>query len=53
MNDDPSLIDIGHGGRLVLVDGQGRVRGHYETTAVGIDEVFHRAQHVLREQLER
>ena len=43
------IMDIGHGSRFVLVDGQGGVRGNYGTGPMGIDEVFHRAQHVLNE----
>jgi protein SCO1/2 len=43
-----NLIDIAHAPYFVLVDGQGRIRGYYQPTETGIDEVFHRAQHVLR-----
>lgn len=42
-----NVIDIAHVGRLVLVDWDGGVRGLYETDDPGLDEVFHRAQHVL------
>ena len=41
--------DIPHTTKLVLVDTQNRVRGYYDATDEGIDEVFHRAQHVLKE----
>ena len=41
--------DIPHTTKVVLVDGQHRIRGYYETDASGLDEVFHRAQHVLKE----
>jgi protein SCO1/2 len=41
-----SVIDIAHSGKLVLVDGQSRIRGYYDSDALGLDEVFHRAQHV-------
>jgi protein SCO1/2 len=42
-------MDIAHTGKLVLVDGAGRVRGYYGSDEMGLDEVFNRAQHVLRE----
>jgi protein SCO1/2 len=45
-------IDIAHTGKLVLVDGVGRVRGYYDSDEMGLDEVFNRAQHVLRQQRE-
>jgi protein SCO1/2 len=48
----PEPIDIAHTGQLVLVDGKGRVRGYYASDEMGLDEVFNRAQHVLREQRE-
>jgi len=43
-------MDIAHTGKLVLVDGTGHVRGYYDTTEMGLDEVYNRAQHVLRQQ---
>jgi protein SCO1 len=43
-----NLIHISHSSRLVLVDPFGRIRGYYDTDALGLDEVFHRATHVLR-----
>ena len=42
--------DAVHTGRLVLVDGSGRVRGFYGSDEVGLDEVYNRAQHVLRQE---
>jgi len=48
----PEPIDIAHTGQLVLVDGAGRIRGYYGSDEMGLDEVFNRAQHVLREQRE-
>ena len=48
----PGPIDIAHSGKLVLVDGAGRIRGYYGTDEMGLDEVYNRAQHVLREQRE-
>ncbi|MCG3173499.1 MAG: hypothetical protein GMKNLPBB_01696 [Myxococcota bacterium] len=44
------LYDIAHSVSFVLVDQSGGVRGFYESTPLGIDEVFHRAQHVLKER---
>ena len=43
------LYDIAHTGKLVLVDAHGNVRGYYDSTKMGLDEVFHRAQHVKKE----
>jgi len=43
-------IDIAHTGKLVLVDGLGRIRGYYDSNDLGLDEVYNRAQHVLRQQ---
>ena len=43
-------MDIAHTGKLVLVDGAGRIRGYYDSDEMGLDEVFNRAQHVLRQQ---
>jgi len=51
--DDPSPMDIAHTGKLVLVDGAGRIRGYYDSTEMGLDEVYNRAQHVLRQQREQ
>jgi len=50
--DGPQPIDIAHTGKLVLVDGSGRIRGYYGTDEMGLDEVYNRAQHVLRQQRE-
>lgn len=35
--------------RLLLIDAAGNLRGHYGIDEVGLDEVYHRAQHVLRD----
>ena len=43
-------MDIAHTGKLVLMDGAGRVRGYYDSNEMGLDEVFNRAQHVLRQE---
>lgn len=45
----PDLIDITHSGKLVLVDAEGGLRGYYDSDEMGLDEVFHRSQHVLHE----
>lgn len=45
-------IDIAHTAKLVLVDGRGNVRGYYGSDEMGLDEVFNRAQHVLRQARE-
>lgn len=48
------MIDIAHTTKLVLVDGDGNVRGYYASDdEMGLDEVFHRSQHVLREMRQR
>ena len=44
------LMDISHSGKFFLVDGDGGVRGFYDSDEMGLDEVFHRSQHVLKEQ---
>lgn len=41
--------DIPHTTKVVLVDTQNRIRGYYDTDDEGLDEVFNRAQHVLKE----
>jgi protein SCO1/2 len=41
--------DVPHTAKVVLVDGAGRIRGYYDTDEDGLDEVFHRSQHVLAE----
>lgn len=46
-------FDILHSGKLVLVDGAGRIRGYYDSDALGLDEVFHRSRHVLAERRRR
>ncbi|MEY2987095.1 MAG: hypothetical protein RJB13_616 [Pseudomonadota bacterium] len=45
------LIDIAHAQKLVLVDAQGRMRGYYDATSTGIDEIFYRAEAVVGESL--
>lgn len=41
--------DIPHTTKVVLVDPSNRIRGYYDTDEQGLDEVFWRAQHVLKE----
>lgn len=48
----PGPIDIAHTAKLVLVDGSGRIRGYYGSDGLGLDEVYNRAQHVLRQERE-
>jgi protein SCO1/2 len=43
------LVDIVHSGKLVLVDGDGGIRGYYDSDGEGLDELFHRSLHVLKE----
>ena len=50
---EAGLYDIAHSGKLVLVDGEGRIRGYYGIDEQGIDETFHRSTHVLLEQREQ
>lgn len=48
------MIDIAHTTKLVLIDYEGNVRGYYSSDdEMGLDEVFHRSQHVLREMRQR
>ncbi len=44
--------DVPHTTKVVLVDPSGHIRGYYDTDESGLDEVFHRAQHVLKEARE-
>ena len=48
--DEHGLMDIAHAGRLVIVDGSGRVRGYHGSDERGLDEVFQRSQLVLAEE---
>lgn len=45
-DDAGSVLDIAHSGKLVLVDGMGRIRGYYDSDTGGLDEVFYRSQHI-------
>jgi protein SCO1/2 len=35
--DDPGIFDITHGSRFVLIDGQSRIRGYYDSSDEGVD----------------
>jgi hypothetical protein len=48
-----NLVDIAHAPYFVLVDGEGGVRGYYRPDEAGLDELFHRSQHVLRAMRQR
>jgi protein SCO1/2 len=41
------LYDIAHSAKFTLIDAKGELRGYYDATEVGVDEIFHRSQHVL------
>jgi protein SCO1/2 len=51
--DDQEMMDIGHGAHLILVDDASGVLGIYDTTDDGIDEIYHRSSHVLRDIRQR
>jgi protein SCO1/2 len=43
------LYDIAHATKLALIGPHGGVRGYYGIDEQGLDEVYHRSQHVLRD----
>ncbi|MFZ9519464.1 MAG: SCO family protein, partial [Silvanigrellaceae bacterium] len=45
------LIDIAHSQKMALIDGKGQIRGYYDASSEGIDEVFARAEAVVGESL--
>lgn len=45
------LMDIAHSQKLILVDNKGRVRGYYDATSEGTDEIYARAEAVVGETL--
>ncbi|MEN9827107.1 MAG: hypothetical protein RI953_2852 [Pseudomonadota bacterium] len=45
------LIDIAHSQKVALIDGKGQIRGYYDASSEGIDEVFARAEAVVGESL--
>jgi len=60
LEDRPGVFDVGPGGRLMIVGEKGQLRGRayevltldeksvWQHNEMGIDELFHRSQHVLR-----
>ncbi|MBM3380860.1 MAG: SCO family protein [Betaproteobacteria bacterium] len=44
------LMDIAHAQKLVLVDAKGKIRGFYDATPNGVDEVFSRAEAISGER---
>lgn len=44
------LMDIAHAQKLVLVDARSKIRGFYDATPTGVDEVFARAEAISGEQ---
>lgn len=42
-------MDIAHSAKLVLVDGDGNVRGYYDSTDIGLEETYWRSRHVMKE----
>lgn len=46
---EAGVFDIAHTAKLVLVDGEGRIRGYYDTDDLGLDETLHRSLRVLEE----
>lgn len=53
VRDEANMFEVAHTGKLALVDEAGGIRGYYSHDEVGRDEVYHRAQHVLREAKKR
>jgi protein SCO1/2 len=37
------LFDVGHSGKVVLVDRKGKIRGYYNTDEAGLDELYTRS----------
>jgi protein SCO1/2 len=46
---DAGILDIAHAAKLLLVDGDGALRGLYDGDALGLDEVFWRARRLVDE----
>lgn len=44
------LKDIASADRFAIVDRQGGVRGFYRTNKPGLDEIYHRSLHVMKEE---
>ena len=45
----PDLIDIAHSGKLVLVDGNGEIRGYYEYDRAGVAKLYEDSLALRRE----
>jgi protein SCO1/2 len=45
------LTDIAHTQKLILVDSRGRIRGFYDASAEGVEEIYARAEAVVGETL--
>ncbi|MEY3901383.1 MAG: hypothetical protein RL189_689 [Pseudomonadota bacterium] len=45
------IMDIAHSQKFVLVDSKGRIRGYYDASSEGIDELYARAEAVVGELL--
>ena len=45
----PGAAEVARFARLFLIDAAGNLRGDYGIDELGLDEVYHRAQHVLRD----
>jgi len=50
---DDGMIDITHSGKFVLVDGDGGIRGYYDSDDLGLDEIFFRSIHVRDARVRR
>ncbi len=50
---DGGILDIAHTARLLLVDGNGALRGIYDSDELGLDEVFWRSRRLVDESLGR
>lgn len=47
--DAAGILDIAHAAKLLLVDGNGALRGLYDSDALGLDEAFWRARRLVDE----
>ena len=47
--DGAGMIDIAHSAKFILIDRDGQIRGYYDSDELGLDEIFHRSQHVFYE----
>jgi protein SCO1/2 len=49
----PGVFDIAHSSKLALVDRHGAIRGFYSIDEEGLEELFHRALAVVRDEADR